>query len=565
MTTTGMPIHKYRAYPPVALANRQWPSRQITQAPRFVSVDLRDGNQALVEPMGLERKIKLWHELVRMGFKEIEVAFPAASQPDYDFVRHIIEHDLIPEDVTIQVLTQARNELIDRTFEALRGVKRAIVHLYNSTSTLQRRVVFGLPREGIIEIATRAAARVKQLADAMQGSEISLEYSPESFTGTELDFAKEICEAVMDIWQPTPTRKIIINLPSTVEMATPNIYADQIEWMSTNLKQRDCITLSVHPHNDRGTAVAAAELGVMAGADRVEGCLFGNGERTGNVDIVTVALNLFSQGVEPTLDIRDIDALKALVEEANRLPVHPRHPYAGELVYTSFSGSHQDAIKKGFAAMAESNSEVWEIPYLPIDPHDVGRSYEAVIRVNSQSGKGGVAFLLEQESGYVLPRALSVELSQQIQGRAERDETEISPKEIAAVFTREYIERKTPIHVVGYRSEVRDGSEHHAISADIDGVRHLLSEAASGPIDAFVQALSGRINEAIEVESYSQHALEKGSKARAVAYVCVRSSAGARAFGVGVHESIVSASLAAVASAVNRLLSERDILARAAS
>jgi 2-isopropylmalate synthase len=563
-----MPIHKYQAYPPVAITQRQWPSRQITRAPRFCSVDLRDGNQALVEPMGMQRKLKLWHELVRMGFKEIEVSFPAASQPDFDFVRHIIEHNLIPDDVTIQVLTQARNELIDRTFEAIRGAKRAIVHLYNSTSTLQRRVVFGLPREGIIEIASRAAARIKQLEGAMPGTEIILEYSPESFTGTELDFAKEICEAVMDIWQPTPTRKIIINLPSTVEMSTPNIYADQIEWMSTHLKQRDSIILSVHPHNDRGTAVAAAELGVMAGADRVEGCLFGNGERTGNVCIVTVALNLFSQGVDPTLDIRDIGALKELVEEVNRLPVHPRHPYAGELVYTAFSGSHQDAIKKGFAALAEDASDdgqIWAVPYLPIDPKDVGRSYEAVIRVNSQSGKGGVAFLLEQEAGYVLPRALSVELSQQIQGRAERDETEISPQEIAAVFAREYIERAAPIHVVGYRSEAREGKQHHAISAEIDGVPHVLSEEAPGPIDAFIRALSARMGQAFEVESYNQHALGQGSKARAVAYVSVRVAGGAGVFGVGVHESIVSASLAAVASAVNRLLGQSEAVARRAA
>jgi 2-isopropylmalate synthase len=503
-----------------------------------------------------------------MGFKEIEVAFPSSSQPEFDFVRHIIEHDLIPEDVTIQVLTQARNELIDRTFESLRGAKRAIVHLYNSTSTLQRRVVFGLPREGIIEIATRACARIKQLADAMPETEIILEYSPESFTGTELDFAKEICEAVMDIWQPSPTRKIIINLPSTVEMSTPNIYADQIEWMSTHLKWRDSIVLSVHPHNDRGTAVAAAELGVMAGADRVEGCLFGNGERTGNVCVVTVALNLFSQGVEPTLDIRDIGALKELVEEVNRLPVHPRHPYAGELVYTAFSGSHQDAIKKGFAALTESagiadgDNPTWEVPYLPIDPKDVGRSYEAVIRVNSQSGKGGVAFLLEQEAGFVLPRALSVELSQQIQGRAEREETEISPKEIAAVFSREYIERATPIHVVGYRSEAREGKQHHAISAEIDGVPHVLSEEAPGPIDAFIRGLSERMGQAFEVESYNQHALGQGSKARAVAYVSVRVAGGKSVFGVGVHESIVSASLAAVASAVNRLTGASDAARR---
>jgi 2-isopropylmalate synthase len=553
-----MPIHKYKAYPPVTMPDRRWPSRVIERAPVFCSVDLRDGNQALVEPMGLERKLKLFHELVRMGFKEIEVGFPSASQPEFDFVQHIIREQLIPADVTIQVLTQARDELIDRTFEALVGAKRAIVHLYNSTSTLQRRVVFGLPREGIIAIATNATRRIVERAKEMPETEIVLEYSPESFTGTELDFAKEICEAVMDVWQPTEKDRIIINLPSTVEMATPNVYADQIEWMHRNLKRREAIVLSVHPHNDRGTAVAAAELGMMAGADRVEGCLFGNGERTGNVCLVTVGLNLFSQGIDPTLDFREIGALKSLVEEVNRLPVHPRHPYAGELVYTAFSGSHQDAIKKGLSAREAQGDVIWEVPYLPIDPKDVGRSYEAVIRVNSQSGKAGVAYLLEQATGYVLPRALAVELSQVIQAEAERDESEIAPAQIAQVFEREYVARSAPVRVSGYRSEAQGERQRHSISVEIDGTAHVLSDEASGPIDAFVKALGQRVAQHFEVESYSQHAIGAGKSARAVAYVRVVSADGRAAFGVGVHESILMASLSAVAAAVNRLLASPE-------
>jgi 2-isopropylmalate synthase len=452
------------------------------------------------------------------------------------------------------VLTQARDELIDRTFEALAFAKRAIVHLYNSTSTLQRRVVFGLPCEGIIAIATNATRRIVERTKELPGTEIILEYSPESFTGTELDFARDICEAVMDVWQPTPEHKIIINLPSTVEMATPNVYADQIEWMHRNLKRRDAIVLSVHPHNDRGCAVAAAEFGMMAGADRVEGCLFGNGERTGNVCVVTVGLNLFSQGIDPTLDFSDIGALKALVEEVNRLPVHPRHPYAGELVYTAFSGSHQDAIKKGLSAREAYGDVIWEVPYLPIDPMDVGRSYEAVIRVNSQSGKGGVAYLLEQATGYVLPRALAVEFSQMIQAEAERDESEIPPAHIVEVFEREYVAQRSPVRVTGYRSEAQGERQRHSVSVEIEGATHVLSEEASGPIDAFVHALSQRLSQTFEVESYSQHAIGQGKSARAVAYVRITGAGGKSAFGVGVHESILLASLSAVAAAANRVL-----------
>src|SRR5689334_8429664 len=383
-----MPIHKYRPFQPVNLPDRQWPSRVIDRAPIWCSVDLRDGNQALIEPMGPERKRRMFELLVELGFKEIEVGFPAASQTDFDFVRQLIDEQLIPDDVTIQVLTQARPELIERTFDAIRGARRAIVHLYNSTSTLQRRVVFGLDRAGITDIAVTGAKLIRELAATMPETEIVYQYSPESFTGTELDFAVDICDAVLDVWQPTPARKVILNLPATVEMATPNIYADQIEWFGRNINDRDSIVLSVHPHNDRGTAVAATELAVMAGADRVEGTLFGNGERTGNVDVMTLALNLFSQGVDPKLEITDISEIMRTVEYCNQLPVHPRHPYAGELVFTAFSGSHQDAIKKGFDAQAKRNDELWEIPYLPIDPRDLGRSYEAIIRINSQSGKG---------------------------------------------------------------------------------------------------------------------------------------------------------------------------------
>ncbi|HTN83226.1 MAG TPA: 2-isopropylmalate synthase [Sorangium sp.] len=552
-----MPVHKYKPFQPIHLPDRRWPSRAIERAPRWCSVDLRDGNQALVEPMGPERKLRMWNELLRMGFKEIEVGFPSASQPDFDFVRRIIDEGLIPDDVVIQVLTQARAELIERTFEAIRGARRAVVHLYNSTSTLQRRVVFGLDRAGIVDIAVRGATLVRELAARMPETEVVLEYSPESFTGTELDFAKEICEAVMDVWRPSPSRKIILNLPSTVEMATPNIYADQIEWMHRNLKQRDCIVLSVHPHNDRGTAVAAAELALMAGADRVEGTLFGNGERTGNVDVVTLALNLFSQGVDPELEIHDVQAIKETAEHCNRLPVHPRHPYVGELVYTAFSGSHQDAIKKGWKALRESGSALWEVPYLPIDPQDVGRSYEAVIRVNSQSGKSGVAYVLEHEHGYQLPRGLAIELSQAVQRRAERTEGEVQKDEILAIFEREYVNRGAPLRVVEHRRSGQGASARHEFHVQIRGVAQVLSAAGAGPVEAFASALSRHAGISIAVDEHAEHAIDRraGADTRAgaesVAYVAV-SIGRKRSFGVGTHQSAVMASLAAVASAWNR-------------
>ena len=410
-----MPVHRYRPFQPIVLPDRTWPNKVITKAPEWCSVDLRDGNQALVEPMGPERKARMFALLVRMGFKEIEIGFPSASQTDFDFCRQLIELDRIPSDVTIQVLTQAREDLIKRTFEAIKGSKRAIVHLYNSTSTLQRRVVFGQDMAGIKKIAVEGAKMVKSLVPTVPETEVLLEYSPESFTGTELEYAKEVCEAVMDVWLPTPRNKIILNLPATVEMATPNVYADQIEWFSRNVKNRDCVRISLHPHNDRGTGVAAAELGVMAGADRVEGTLFGNGERTGNVDVVTLGLNMFSQGIDPELDLSNVSEIVETVEYCNQLPVHQRHPYGGELVFTAFSGSHQDAIKKGFAALEKSNTGLWEVPYLPIDPKDVGRSYEAVIRVNSQSGKGGVAYLLQTDYGLDLPKKLQADFAKVIQ------------------------------------------------------------------------------------------------------------------------------------------------------
>ncbi|WP_437766515.1 2-isopropylmalate synthase [Sorangium sp. So ce281] len=546
-----MPVHKYKPFQPIHLPDRRWPGRVIERAPRWCSVDLRDGNQALIEPMGLERKLRMWHELLRMGFKEIEVGFPSASQPDFDFVRWIIDQGLIPDDVTIQVLTQARAGLIERTFEAIRGARRAIVHLYNSTSTLQRRVVFGLDRAGIAEIAVRGARLVKELAARLPGTEVALEYSPESFTGTELDFAKEICEAVMDVWEPTPSRKIILNLPATVEMSTPNVYADQIEWMHRNLKQRDSIVLSVHPHNDRGTAVAAAELAVMAGADRVEGTLFGNGERTGNVDVVTLALNLMSQGVDPELEIHDVQSIKETVEHCNRLPVHPRHPYVGELVYTAFSGSHQDAIKKGFKALREGGSPLWEVPYLPIDPQDVGRSYEAVIRVNSQSGKGGVAYVLEHDHGYALPRELAIEVSQAVQRTAERTEGEVQKAEILAIFEREYVNRAGPLRVTRHRRVGQGADERHEFQVQIRGAAHVLSAAGGSPVEALASALSRHAGIAIAVDEHAAHALPRSAGDETAAYVAL-SVGRKRCFGAGTHGDADMASLAAVASAWNR-------------
>ncbi|HVC26061.1 MAG TPA: 2-isopropylmalate synthase [Acidimicrobiales bacterium] len=544
-----MPFERYRRYEPVELADRTWPSRVITRAPLWCAVDLRDGNQALIDPMDPTRKRRMFDALVKMGFKEIEVGFPSASQPDFDFVRQLIEEDLVPDDVTIQVLVQCRRELIERTYECLRGARRAIVHFYNSTSVLQRRVVFGLDTAGITRIATDAARWCLELEGALPGTDVRYEYSPESFTGTEIDYSVEICAAVMDVIGPTPLRPIILNLPATVEMSTPNVYADLIEYFHRHVPRRDSVVLSLHPHNDRGCAVAAAELGIMAGADRVEGCLFGNGERTGNVDVVTLALNLFSQGVDPMLDCSDIDALRRVAEYCNRLPVHPRHPYAGDLVYTAFSGSHQDAIKKGMAALG-TGYDHWEVPYLPIDPHHVGRSYEAVIRVNSQSGKGGVAYIMESEHQMVLPRRLQIEFSQAIQHVTEDTGTEIAPGEMWAVFSAHYLEPGS-VRLVAHESATSGDRDKVTAELIVDGRAVTVSGEGNGPIAAFVAGLRDGLGIDLDVVDYSEHAVTAGAGARAVAYVETTDGASRTRWGVGIDPSILTASLKAVVSAVN--------------
>jgi len=555
-----MPVHKYRPYPPVSLSGRRWPDRAITAAPVWCSVDLRDGNQALIDPMDVHRKRRLFEVLVRMGFKEIEVGFPAASQPDFDFVRLLIEEDLVPDDVTIQVLTQAREELIARTFESVRGAKHAIMHLYNSTSTLQRKVVFGLERHGIVEIAVRGAEQIKQLAGAQPETDFVFEYSPESFTGTELDFAQEICEAVLEVWSPTPEHKAILNLPATVEMSTPNIYADQIEWCDRNFRMRDSFILSVHPHNDRGAAVAATELAMMAGAERVEGTLFGNGERTGNVDLITLALNLFSQGIDPGLDLSNIDDLRRVVEASNQLPVHPRHPYAGDLVYTAFSGSHQDAIKKGMEAIQKSKDGLWEVPYLPIDPHDVGRTYEAIIRVNSQSGKGGVAYIMRNDHHLDLPRRLQIEFMRVIQGITDATGKEISPADIWAAFDAAYLAPSRNLELVQHDTSDHAGNGAAAASGTVllavirvDGAEHSITGRGNGPIAAFTDALARECGVRLQVVDYLEHAVGAGSDATAVAYVEATDGGGPAMWGVGMSPNILTASLKAVVSAANRL------------
>ena len=549
VTPKRMPFDKYRPFVPVELPDRTWPGRKLTKAPRWCSVDLRDGNQALIDPMDPERKRRMFEALVRMGFKEIEVGFPSASQPDYDFVRLLIEEDLVPEDVTIQVLTQCRPELIERTYECLRGARRAIVHFYNSTSILQRRVVFGLDKPGIVDIAVNAARLCKKLEGTLPGTDIFYEYSPESYTGTEVDFAVEICEAVMDVIEPTSDRKIILNLPATVEMYTPNLYADTIEWFLRHVSRRDRVVLSLHPHNDRGCAVAATELGVLAGADRVEGTLFGNGERTGNVDVVTLSMNLFAQGVDPELDISDIDGLRRVAEHCNRLPVHPRHPYVGDLVYTAFSGSHQDAIKKGMEALPR-DYEVWEVPYLPIDPKHVGRTYEAVIRVNSQSGKGGVAYIMKAEHGFDLPRRLQIEFSKTIQTITEDSGTEISPRDMWQAFERQYLRGDWELEA---HEVISDGGDTR-ITAQlaVRGQTRMVTGKGNGPIAAFVDALRVGLGVDVDVVDYAEHALGQGADAGAVAYVETVDGAGTPRWGVGVHSNIVTASLRAVLSALAR-------------
>jgi 2-isopropylmalate synthase len=561
-----MPYQRYQPYHQqfaVDLPERRWPTRQVDAAPRWCAVDLRDGNQALIDPMSPERKRRMFQLLVQMGYKEIEVGFPSASQTDFDFVRQLIEQDLIPDDVTIQVLTQCREHLIERTFESLRGAKRAIVHFYNSTSTLQRRVVFGLDRDGITDIATQGARLCQKYAEIhTPDTEIYYEYSPESYTGTELDYALEVCAAVIEIIDPTPDRPLIINLPATVEMATPNVYADSIEWMDRHLPRRDSVVLSLHPHNDRGTGVAAAELGLLAGADRIEGCLFGNGERTGNVDLITLGLNLFSQGIDPQIDFSQLDEIKRAVEYCNQLPVHERHPYAGDLVYTAFSGSHQDAIKKGLdaldadarAAGVPLDEYTWGVPYLPIDPKDVGRTYEAVIRVNSQSGKGGVAYIMKAEHNLDLPRRLQIEFSGVVQQVTDHDGGEVEPTRMWEIFASHYLVDHQPqpaLSLSSYRTGTVDGKVEIEADVQFGDERHSLAAVGNGPIDAYVNALQS-LGVRVRVLDYQEHALSSGGDAQAAAYVEAEVD-GRTVWGVGLDANIVTASITAVTSAVNRV------------
>ncbi|WP_037387916.1 2-isopropylmalate synthase [Sinorhizobium americanum] len=554
----GMPeaAVKYQAYPQVALPDRTWPSNTITKAPIWCSVDLRDGNQSLVDPMGHDRKARMFHLLVDMGFKEIEIGFPSASQTDFDFARWCVEEGNVPEDVSLQVLVQCRPELIARTFEALQGAHRPIVHFYNSTSELQRRVVFGKDVAGIKQIATDAAKMITDMA-ANAGGGYRFEYSPESFTGTELEVALEICNAVTEIVRPTPDNKLILNLPSTVEMATPNVYADQIEWMCRNLDNRESLIISLHPHNDRGTGIAATELGLMAGADRVEGTLFGNGERTGNVDVVTLALNMFTQGVDPKLDCSDIERIKEVYEYSNQMVIPERHPYVGELVYTAFSGSHQDAINKGMKALKQANKSIWEVPYLPIDPRDVGRSYEAIIRINSQSGKGGIAYIMQEDYGINLPRNLQIEFREDIQRITDQEGKELPSKRIHQRFMERYVEQPgARIKFIDHHTyPVGDHKGLRVVAAEITdrGETKRIEGKGTGPIDGFINALSIYLGIELSVADYSEHSLQHGSNAAAIAYVEVEHPGGTL-FGAGINTNIVAASLEAIVSAANRVL-----------
>ena len=556
------PASKYRSFPPVDIADRQWPGCTITKPPIWMSTDLRDGNQSLFEPMNLERKMRLFHMLCAIGFKEIEVAFPSASRTDFDFVRHLIEGGHIPQDVSIEVLTQAREHLIRRTMESLRGARRAIVHAYNATSRPFRDLVFAMSRAEVLEMAVSAVTLIRQLAAEQPATEWVLEYSPETFTATELDFALEVCDAVTAAWGATPERPVILNLPTTVELATPNIYADQIEWMHCRLARRDGVILSLHPHNDRGTAVAAAELGLMAGADRVEGCLFGNGERTGNVDLVTLALNLYTQGVAPGLDFSDINAVARTVEQCTRLPIHPRHPYVGDLVFTAFSGSHQDAIKKGFAV---KGGGTWNVPYLPIDPADLGRSYDSVIRVNSQSGKGGIAYLLETGYGIVMPRRLQVEFSGVVQQYSEKQGGEVSAGEIWRLFAATYLETGVPLAYREHRLFENGKTQGIRLNIDLDGAPRTLNGEGNGPIDAAVHALAGA-GIAIQVRSFEERSMSasgEGGNALACAFIEI-AGAGGECYGAGVDANIVTASLKALLSAINRMAARQEEEQRAA-
>ena len=546
---------KYRSFSPVSLVDRTWPNVVLTQPPIWCSVDLRDGNQALIEPMDIARKLKMFNTLVAIGFKEIEVGFPSASQIEFDFLRKLIDENLIPDDVNIQVLTQAREGLIRRTFEALRGARNAIVHLYNATAPVMRKVVLGLDEGGIVQLATSQAQLFVDLAAAQPETHWTFQYSPEMFSGTELEFSKQVVDAVTEVWQPTPERKCIVNLPSTVEHSTPNIFADMIEWMHRHLARREAIVLSVHPHNDRGTGTAAGEFGIMAGADRLEGCLFGNGERTGNLDLVNVALNLYSQGVDPGLDFSDIDEIRRTVEYCNQLPVHPRHPYAGDLVYTSFSGSHQDAIKKAFSA--RQDGDIWDMPYLPIDPKDVGRSYEAVIRVNSQSGKGGISYLLESEHGLELPRRLQIEFSQCVQGVMDSTGKELTAQDLYALFQQEYglLTVRTPVNqqFTDHTDEPGMEGKQVTLTADVDVAGRLMriNGTGNGPIDAFVQGLGEATGDVLRVLDYHEHAIGAGAHVQAVAYLELRVGQ-QTVFGVGTDANIVSASFKAILSGLQR-------------
>ena len=551
-------IKKYKPFEPIPLKGRNWPNKVIQSAPRWCSVDLRDGNQALIEPMGHERKKRMFKLLCDLGFKEIEVGFPAASETDFEFVRWLIEEKKIPSDVTIQVLTQARDHIIERTFESLKGASQAIVHFYNSTSTLQRKVVFDQDKEGIKKIATDGALLVKELALANPETKWSFEYSPESFTGTELEYAAEVCDAVVDILKDVSSEKIIINLPATVEMATPNVYGDQIEWMNKNLMNRESISLSLHPHNDRGTAVAASEFGLMAGADRVEGTLFGNGERTGNVDIVTIALNLLTQGIDPELDFSDINAVIREVEYCNQLPVHPRHPYAGDLVFTAFSGSHQDAIKKGLNALAKSNNPEWEVPYLPIDPADLGRSYEAVVRINSQSGKGGIAFILEKDHGVSLPRRLQINLSEKVQKVADDTGKEVMSRDIWKVFEKNYIAVEGKLELMNYAlssTEDSEGNTSDQVEITLRDQKDevTLSGVGGGPIEAFVSAVNNHFSTSITVSDYHQHSVTSGADAKAAAYIELTQE-GQNEWGAGIDGNTVKASFQAIVAGLNKII-----------
>jgi 2-isopropylmalate synthase len=547
------PAAKYRPFPPIALADRQWPGRTIDKAPIWMSTDLRDGNQALFEPMNVERKMRMFRTACAIGFKEIEVGFPSASQTDFDFVRHLVEGGHIPDDVTIEVLTQAREHLIRRTMASVRGARRAIIHVYNATSPTFREVVFGMTKPEVVDMAVSAVRLIKALAAEQPDTGFVLQYSPETFSATELDFAVQVCDAVTAEWGATPDDKVILNLPATVEVATPNVYADQVEWMHRKLARRDSVILSLHPHNDRGTGVAAAELGLMAGADRVEGCLFGNGERTGNVDIVTLALNLYTQGVAPGLDFSDINAVARTVEYCNQLPIHPRHPYVGDLVFTAFSGSHQDAIKKGFAA--QKADAPWNVPYLPIDPADVGRSYDSVIRVNSQSGKGGIAYLLEAEYGIAMPRRLQVEFSREVQKVTDATGAEMSAADIWQLFGRTYLETVAPVRYVEHHLFEHGAAQGIRLVVEIGGTRRLLVGEGNGPIDAAVHALrSAGID--VQVRSYEERSIapsHDAGEARACAFMELTAGGVGDCYGVGLDGNIVTASIRAIVSGVNRL------------